>query len=270
LESYLTGRGEDYRVKLEIFEGPLDLLLHLIRKNEVDIYDIPLTLIVEQYMAYLDMLNSLNLDVAGEFLVMAATLSHIKSRMLLPLEEMEGQEEPGDPRAELVRRLLEYQRFKEAADELLNLDQLGRDVHTRRPDEEEIHKAMKESGIELVHFAEVGIFQLLDAFKEVLERAKITDWHEVTLERISITEKISFIMEMMQKRESIGFEELFSGEAGRGELIVAFLAILELLRLRILRAHQSEPFGAIRLFRAVSISEDMLKEDYITGMVLES
>jgi segregation and condensation protein A len=261
-----AGRGEGYRVKLEVFEGPLDLLLHLIRKNEVDVYDIPVSLIVDQYMSYLDMLKHLNLDVAGEFLVMAATLSHVKSRMLLPLEEVEG-EEPEDPRMELVRRLLEYQKFKDAAEELSVLDQLGRDVYTREPDEEEIQKAARDSGIELVHFAEVGIFQLLDAFKDVLERAKDTDWHDVTLDRISITEKVSSIMEKMRDKESISFMELFEGEMTKMDLIVTFLAILELLRLRIMRAHQAEACGPILLYRAVAISDDMLKADYITGVV---
>ncbi len=268
METEAAGRGESYQVRLEIFEGPLDLLLHLIRKNEVDIYDIPIALIVEQYMAYLDMLKSLNLDVAGEFLVMAATLSHIKSRMLLP-QEAEGEEEPEDPRAELVRRLLEYQRFKEAAEELMEFDQLGREVFVREPGEDEIERAAREGGIDKVEFAEVGIFQILDAFKQVLERAKITDWHEVTLDRISITERISNIMELLRDRENINFEELFAGEATKVELIVSFLAVLELLRLRILRAHQSEPFGPIRIFRAVPISEDMLKQDFITGIVQE-
>lgn len=268
MSSYVPGDEDTYRVKLEIFEGPLDLLLYLIRRNEVDIYDIPVSLIVEQYMSYLDMMRSLNLDVAGEFLVMAATLSHIKSRMLLPSGQEEGEDEE-DPRAELVRKLLEYQRYKEAAQELLGMEQLGRDVYTRGPDEEEIEKAAKDSGVEGVQFAEVGVFQLLDAFKGVLERTNVKDWHEVTLDRISITERVSLIMEMMKDRESINFEELFSQDSSKIELIATFLAILELLRLRILRAHQGEPFGPIRVFRAVSISEGMLKEEYITGMVSE-
>jgi segregation and condensation protein A len=269
LENELTSRQEPYRVRLEIFEGPLDLLLHLIRKNEVDIYDIPIALIVDQYTAYLDMLNFLNLDVAGEFLVMAATLSHIKSRMLLPAEEGEGEEEAEDPRMELVRRLLEYQRYKEAAEELMSFEQLGRDVYTREPEDEEVQRAAMDSGRDMVHFQEVGIFQLLDAFKQVLARARVTDWHEISMDRVSITEKISQIMEKIRERESIAFEELFTGEDNKADLIVSFLAVLELLRLRILRAHQPDAFGPILIFRAVSISEDMLKRDYITGMVQE-
>src|SRR4030042_5722863 len=152
--------GDDYRVKLEIFEGPLDLLLHLIRKNEVDIYDIPIAVIVYQYMAYLDLLRSLDLDVAGEFLVMAATLAQIKSRMLLPAGEA-GEEEGPDPRAELVERLLEYQRYQEAASELLSRELLGRDVFVRGSALAGVKGAAAAAGVPPVTFAEVGIFALL-------------------------------------------------------------------------------------------------------------
>jgi len=260
--------GDDYRVKLEIFEGPLDLLLHLIRKNEVDIYDIPIAVIVDQYMAYLDLLRSLDLDVAGEFLVMAATLAHIKSRMLLPAGE-EGEEEGPDPRAELVERLLEYQRYQEAASELLSRELLGRDVFVRGSALAEIKGAAAAAGIPQVIFAEVGIFALLEALQEVLKRLGDESLHQVIRERVSITEKISELMNRMRDVESLAFDQLFTRVTSRLEVIVLFLALLELIRLRILRAQQNEEFGPIYIARAVTIEDKMLSPDYITGLVAE-
>lgn len=260
--------GEDYRVKLEIFEGPLDLLLHLIRKNEVDIYDIPIAVIVDQYMAYLDLLRSLDLDVAGEFLVMAATLAQIKSRMLLPAGEG-GEEEGPDPRAELVQRLLEYQRYQEAAGELLSRELLGRDVFVRGSAVEEIKGAAAAAGIPAVTFAEVGIFALLEALQGVLKRLGDESLHQVIRERISITEKISELMNRMRDVESLAFDQLFTQVTSRMEVVVLFLALLELIRLRILRVQQNEEFGPIYIARAVTIEDQMLSPDYITGLVAE-
>ncbi|OGP60703.1 MAG: hypothetical protein A2V67_12680 [Deltaproteobacteria bacterium RBG_13_61_14] len=260
--------GDDYRVKLEIFEGPLDLLLHLIRKNEVDIYDIPIAVIVDQYMAYLDLLRSLDLDVAGEFLVMAATLAQIKSRMLLPAGEA-GEEEGPDPRAELVERLLEYQRYQEAASELLSRELLGRDVFVRGSALAEIKGAAAAAGIPQVTFAEVGIFALLEALQEVLKRLGDESLHQVIRERVSITEKISELMNRMRDVESIAFDQLFTQVTSRLEVVVIFLALLELIRLRILRAQQNEAFGPIYIARAVTIEDKMLSPDYITGLVSE-
>lgn len=259
--------GTDYRVKLEIFEGPLDLLLYLIRKNEVEIYDIPIAVIVEQYLAYLDLLRSLNLEVAGEFLVMAATLAHIKSRMLLPAAE--GEEEGPDPRAELVQKLLDYQRYQQAAEELLSREVLGRDVFVRGAAAEEIKGAAAAAGIPQVTFAEVSIFALLDALQGVLKRLGDEGLHQVIRERVSITEKISELMGRMRDQESITFDQLFSASSSRLEVVVLFLALLELIRLRILRVQQSEAFGPIYIVRAVAIEDKMLSPEYITGLVAE-
>ncbi len=181
-ENTTVNERQDYTFRLEGFEGPLDLLLHLIQKNEIDIFDIPMALITEQYLEYLQMMKMINLDIAGEYLLMASTLLHIKSKMLLP-KPQDGEEEEGeDPRAELVRRLLEYQKYKEAAGELEKRPMLGRDVFVRWvPPEEE---ASEEERIE------VSLFELLEAFRKVLERAKLEGVHEVHLEPISVEDKI--------------------------------------------------------------------------------
>jgi len=252
---------DTYRVKLEIFEGPLDLLLYLIRKNEVDIKDIPVAPIVEQYMEYLDLLRGLNLDIAGDFLVMAATLSHIKSQMLLPREEQEEEEEGEDPRAELVRRLVEYQRFKEAAEELVARPLLGRDVFVREPSDQAVQEAAGREGMQEVRFAEVGIFELLSAFKEVMQRAQITNWHEVTRERISIMDRINHILEIMRDNESIAFDRLFTSLTDKPMVILTFLALLELIRLRVVKAGQESRFGAIYLVRSVEIDDRWISEN---------
>lgn len=254
---------ENYRVKLEIFEGPLDLLLYLIRKAEVDIYDIPIALIVEQYMGCLELMRTLNLDVAGNFLVMAATLSHIKSQLLLPREEgeAEGEEEGQDPRAELVRRLIEYERFKEAAEGLMARPLLGRDVFVREPSQTLIQDAAAAAGIPEVTFAEVGIFELLEAFQDVMDRSRETNWHEVTMERISIVDRINEILDLLRDIESISFDQLFTEVTDRVMIIASFLAILELIRLKVIRVHQDRQFGAIHLVRAVAIDEQWLTDN---------
>lgn len=252
-----------YQVKLPVFEGPLDLLLYLIKKNEVDIYDIPIALIVEQYLSYLDLMRSMNLDVAGEFLVMAATLSHIKSAMLLPQEagvEEAGEEGP-DPRAELVRRLLEYQRFKEAAEELISRPLLGRDVFVRTTSAEQTSEAMALAGAGVMNFEEVGVFELLTALKEVMEKAQITDWHEVTMERISIMDRIHQILLILREVESLAFDQLFTEVTDKTMIIATFIALLELIRLRVIKAHQDQPFTPIYLMRAVAIDEAWLSEN---------
>jgi segregation and condensation protein A len=254
---------ESYRVRLEVFEGPLDLLLYLIRKNEVDVYDIPIALIVEQYLGYLDLMRTLNLDVAGDFLVMAASLSHIKSQLLLPQEAVEAAEDEAgaDPRAELVRKLLDYQRFKEAAEDLVGRPMLGRDVFTREEATGQIESAAQAAGISSVAFAEVGIFELLTALQEVLERGEGRGFHEVTLERISIMDRINQLLGLLRERESITFEQLFTEVSERSVIITTFLAMLELIRLKVIKVYQTEPFGAITLLRAVEINEGWLSDN---------
>ena len=233
--------AQPYTVHLEVFEGPLDLLLHLIKKNKLSITDIPIALITEQYLEYLKLMKVLNLDIAGEYLLMAATLLHIKSRLLLPVSsEGEGEEEEADPRAELIRRLLEYQKYKEASLELEKRPLLDRDVFTRtllqekeEPEEERF---------------EVSLFELLEAFRQVLERAKIESVHEVALETITLEEKIQEILSFLQREQrSMAFHTLFPEQASRRIIVVTFLAILELVKMKAVRIFQAAPFETIRV-----------------------
>jgi segregation and condensation protein A len=239
-----------YEVRIERFEGPLDLLLHLIRKNEMDIYDIPMADITAQYLATLDTMKSLNLDVAGEFLLMAATLIHIKSRMLLPLpQEEEPEAEEEDPRAELVRRLLAYQKYKEAANALNALPLLGRDIFSRLNPALELEEPA-ESGFQVV-----GLYELAEALRALLEERPEESFHEVGFEQLSVTDRINGILSRLAGRESIGFEELFLAPPDRAEVVVTFLAMLELVRLKLLRLLQNNRYGQIRIYPAVDADE---------------
>jgi segregation and condensation protein A len=235
-----------YNVKLETFEGPLDLLIHLIRKNEVNVYDIPIALITDQYLSYIDLMQELNLDVAGEFLLMAATLIHIKSRMLLPRpapEDEAGAEE--DPREALVRRLLEHQKYKAAA-ELLHDRETLRSAQWMRPDSRVADAAGDAYEPEL----EVDLFSLLAAFKGVLERAKHRPRMVLPPEQISIELRIEQLLDRLSETEACGFEDLFTdGDGSRPFLIVTFLAILEMIRLNLIRVFQAGAFGAIRIYK---------------------
>jgi segregation and condensation protein A len=234
------------RVQLEIFEGPLDLLLHLIKKNEVSITDIPIATITEQYLATLDVIQTFNLDVAGEFLVMAATLIHIKSRMLLPMADDEDDEEEGtDPREELVRRLLEYQRFKDVADQLERRELLTRDVFVRSvaPAEE----------VPAPGFREVSVFELLTALKRVLDRLPKDAVHEVMLEKITMREKMTLLLDQLRTQGKILFESLFAEVTTRMEVVVTFLAMLELVKVRAIRIFQEEATGPIQIEAAAGI-----------------
>ncbi|MFH2073858.1 MAG: segregation/condensation protein A [Pseudomonadota bacterium] len=236
-----------YEIKLDIFEGPLDLLLYLIRKNEINIYNIPIALITEQYLAYLEMMRSLNLDLAGEYLVLASTLIHIKSKLLLPPDESEGEEEEGeDPRAELVQQLLEYQIFKEAALRLENRPLLERDVFTRGAPGEA--SAAEEEGEAMI---EVGVFELVAAFRRIIAGFDRPEELEIDAEKMSLIDRINEIMEMLSEKQQMTFVELIGDRTDRRWIICTFLAILELMKLRMIRAYQSGPFGAIRLFLAV-------------------
>ena len=231
-----------YTVRLEMFEGPLDLLLHLIHKNELDIMDIPIALITGQYLQYLDLMKVLNLDVAGEYLLMASTLLHIKSKLLLP-RSMEGEEEEGeeDPRADLIRRLLEYQRYKQAAMELEQRPRLDRDVFIRSI-------PLDTGGQREEGQLEVSLFDLLEAFRKALERAKPEAYHEVILDRVSVEQKIQEILSLLQReRRSMAFHLLFPEEASRRVIIVTFLAILELVKMKLVRIFQPSVFETIRI-----------------------
>jgi segregation and condensation protein A len=233
---------------LEIFEGPLDLLLHLIKKNEVSITDIPIATITEQYLATLELMQNLSLDVAGEFLVMAATLIHIKSRMLLPAGDDEGDEDEGvDPHEELVRRLLEYQRYKEAAAELEQRDLLTRDVFVRSPTPTE------EVGPR--GFREVSVFELLGALKRIIDRLPKDTVHEVALDKITVREKMTLLLETLRAHGSVFFESLFVEVKSRVEVVVTFLAMLELVKVRAIRIFQEEMAGPIMIEAAARMNE---------------
>jgi len=240
---------DQYSVKVPLFEGPLDLLLHLIKKNEVDIYDIPVALIAGQYLEYIDLMEDLNLEVAGEFLVMAASLAQIKSRMLLPPKEGEaGEEEGHDPRAELVARLIEYKKFKEAAVDLGERESFWREVFARQG------KGAWEDSDEPVQeqLFSFGLYDLIDAFKRVLSTVPVDRFHEIAGEGISITEKMNHILGMLELAESITFESIFEGARTRALVIVNFLALLELARVRAIRIMQVDEFGTIRIMKAVT------------------
>jgi len=229
-----------YKVDLEVFEGPLDLLMHLIKKNDVDILNIPISLVLEQYMEYLNLLEELNIDLAGDFLLMASELAHIKSKMLLPdYAKGEEEEEGDDPRAELIRRLLEYQRYKEAASTLASRPMLGRDVftHTMAPDPIEEEEAP----------VEVDLFQLISCFYEMLKKAPKITVHEVRVERISVTERIYELMDRLRGQTMAEFRSLFEGQATRERLIVTFLAVLEMVRMKVLQVTQNQTYGEIYL-----------------------
>lgn len=233
-------------VRLTNFEGPLDLLLHLIKKHEVDIYDIPIALITQQYLDTIQVMQELDLDIAGEFLVMAATLIHIKSKMLLPRPEtaagVEGEEE--DPRDALVRRLLEHQKFKAAAELLHEREQL-RAAQWQRPDERVAAIAGDEYEPEL----EVDLFSLLSAFQSVVQRAKHRPKVLLPPEQIPLEVRIDQLLARLSEHEACGFEELFADVDDKGGLIVTFLALLEMIRLKLVRVFQSGGFGPIRVYK---------------------
>ncbi len=235
-----------FPIKLDSFEGPLDLLLHLIRKNEVSIHDIPIALITQQYLCAIELLQELNLDVAGEFLVMAATLIHIKSKMLLPRPETAaGAEEAGeDPRDALVRRLLEHEKFKAAAGLLHEREQL-RAAQWQRPDERVAAIAGDDYEPEL----EVDLFSLLSAFQQVVERAKQRPKVLLPPEQIPVEVRIEQLLLRLSETEACGFEDLFADCRDRSGLIVTFLALLEMIRLKLVRVFQAGSFGAIRVYK---------------------
>ncbi|HVJ17264.1 MAG TPA: segregation/condensation protein A [Polyangiaceae bacterium] len=247
-----AGGAGGYRVQLPTFEGPLDLLLHLIEEHELDIRDIPISFIAAKYVEYITLMEELNIDVASEYLVMAATLTHIKSKMLLPTpptdQDEDGQEIELDPRAELVRRLLEYQKYKQAAEQLSGGSVLGRDVFLRGLPAPSVEGPAPIAGLSL--------FKLLDAFQAVLSRAKTTVEHQIDFERFSITDRINELSDILRDRRRMAFEELFAGQGSRGELIITFLALLEMTRLRLTRLLQEGPLEPITVELTVSEDED--------------
>ncbi len=251
-EGVLSSLPDDApQVHLAMFDGPLDLLLYLIRRDQIDIHDIPIAPITRQYMEYLGLMQELNLDVAGEFMVMAATLIHIKSKMLVPVAptEAQGEEDLEDPREALVRRLLEFERYKEAAGLLHQKGQIRAATWTR-PDG--FLPKLDDGGEEML---EAGLFDLISAFKELLDRRKTLLAHEIGAEAKSIEVRMDEILGLVKEGESLEFVALFETEHTKADMIVTFLAILELIRLKRVKVYQRGIFQPIRLFRPVGPEE---------------
>lgn len=230
-----------FTVLLPRFEGPLDLLLHLIQKHEIDIFDIPIAFIAEKYLEHLAVMRELDLDLAGEFLLMAATLAHIKSRMLLPRPEPEVEGEPEvDPREELVRRLLEYQKYKQAGEDLARQDLLDREVFARRAAPPKVVPAEGDLGL-----AEVSVFKLVEALDRTLKAARMVIPHEVMVERISVADRIQELLDELREKSELSFFQMFTGAHEKGRLVATFLALLEMARLKLITVRQDEPEGDI-------------------------
>ena len=235
-----------YKVKLEVFEGPLDLLLYLIKKEELNITDIPIAKITDQYLEYLELMQLLDLDIAGEFLVMAATLMHIKSQMLLPPGQANQEETEEDPRAELVRRLLEYKKFKEAASQLAQMESQQKRLFSR------VGALQPEgSAISKETLVEASLFDLITAFTKVLKDIPKNVFLEVVKDEFTVSQKMHDILHMMVEKQSIFFLDLFKAAKYKTEMITIFLALLELIRLKAVVIKQALLFGDIEVFRCV-------------------
>jgi len=250
----------NYQCNLDIFEGPLDLLLHLIKEQKMDIYDIRIAEITKQYLSYLDLLSELNLEMVGEYLVMAAELAKIKSKTLLPIPETEEDVLTAageDPRAELMRRLLEYQRYKEAAFELRQKEYDQQQLFSRTGE-----VVLENSEEELL--IEANVFDLLTAFQKVLKEKSFKKNYEIEVTTLSVSDRISGILEILNASESVTFDSLFTTLNAKQEVIVTFLAILELMRMQLIRSQQARQFDVIRIYAAVSreVQEEVLKEFY--------
>ena len=253
-EEPTTAEGPAWSLQLPQFEGPLDLLLHLCQKHELNILEIPIGFVTEKYLEYLDLIKLTQLDLAAEYLVMAATLTHIKSKMLLPApppgqeDDDAGLEDELDPREALIRRLLEYQKYKLAGEQLAARGVAGRDVFPRGLAAE----ALAEGGAGAAPanggpppLAEIPIFALVEAFQRVLDRSKVKLSHDVVADRISLTDRIGELADLLAQRRRIGFDEMFTGLASKFDLVITFLALLEMTRLRMTRLFQTEPLGPL-------------------------
>ncbi|MBI5637646.1 MAG: segregation/condensation protein A [Nitrospinae bacterium] len=246
----------EYKVKLEVFEGPLDLLLHLIKEEELNIYDIPIFRITQQYFEYMEMMKQLNMDIAGEFLVMAATLIYIKSRMLLPSPpalENPDDESGVDPREELVRKLVEYKKYKEVAASL-------REREVNQSSSFARGTVMELNLEDPDYLREVSVFQLLGAFRKILKNVAMPHLYEVTLEDISVTERMTEIMELLEGKPRLMFEEVFANARSRMEIVGTFLSVLELMKQQLIRAIQDGPLGQIWLHRIEENEEADIEE----------
>ena len=241
----------EYKVQFEVFEGPLDLLLYLIKKEEVDIYEVNLTKLATQFIEYIDLMRQFDLEIAGEFLVMASTLMYIKSRELLPVDQqvvVEAEDEGEDPRWELIRQLVEYKKFKDAAAQLQTLEERQENVFPRLPGKLEFENAAPAVK------PDVSIFDLLNAVNGVLQRFKKRegDAREIFEDKWTVSEKIEFVLKIITERGSVRFAELFETAANRSEVVCTFLALLELIRLKQLACIQPEPFAEIEISKAIA------------------
>ncbi|MFH1593796.1 MAG: segregation/condensation protein A [Candidatus Omnitrophota bacterium] len=234
-----------YKVQLPVFEGPLDLLLYLIKKEEINIYDIPIAKITNQYLEYLEVMKLLDLEIAGEFILMAATLMHIKSRMLLPNEEMDkdGLEEPIDPRDELVKRLIEYKGFKEAAGELNQMRIKQKDLFSR------LGNTIKPKSENEKEQMEASLFDLITAFTKVLKEIPKDIFHQVISDEFTVSGKIHEIFHILVKEPRVFFRQLFKNAKNRNEIVTTFIALLELVKLREIIVIQNSPFDEIEVMR---------------------
>ena len=257
-----------YRCKLEIFEGPLDLLLHLVKEQKMDIYDIPIAEITRQYMGYLELMQELNLELVGEYLVMAAELTRIKSKVLLPAPETDEELDDGggeDPRAELMRRLREYQRYRDAAFELRMKEHDQQQIFVRGG-QIEIEQSSEDK--ELV---EATVFDLFKAYQKILDTKSFEKDYEIEITEMSVTDRIQHIMEILNASESVTFDSLFTVLNSKQEIIVTFLAVLELMRLKLLRIQQTNHFETIRIYKAADQdTQDTILEEYHRSIDSES
>lgn len=254
-----------YQVQLPEFEGPLDLLLHLVKRHELSILEIPIAFITEKYLEYLDVMRALNLDIAGEYLLMAATLAHLKSRELLPQKEDEVEvddedDEGQNPKEELVRRLLNYQRYKEAAEQLGDRPTLGKQVFPRGAKTEKGDASDRP-------LAEVGVFELIAALQEVIQRSKVNLSYDVMVDRISISQRVNDIVDKLAGGDTVRFVDCFefhgSNAQVRHEIVVTFLAILEMAKLKMLRIMQHVQEGDIYITRTEALRNvEMVDTNY--------
>jgi len=249
-----------YKVKLDVFEGPLDLLLYLIKKEESDIFDIPIAKVTEQYLQYLEYMKLLDLNIAGEFIVMAATLMHIKSRMLLPPEEQLPEEvEEEDPRAELVRRLIEYKKFKEAAGQLADMESRRSLVFPRAVDEAQYIDQSEGP------YFEASIFDLINAFSTILKSVSRETFLEVVKDEFTVEEKVHGLLHLLAEKPVMNFKEIFGRSRSKIEMIATFLALLELIRMKEVAVRQRQLFGEIEVVRNMNNVKPRLKAGISEG-----
>ncbi|MCJ7771602.1 MAG: segregation/condensation protein A [Desulfobacterales bacterium] len=233
---------ENYKIKIDnIFEGPMDLLVYLIKKHEVDIYDIPIALITDQYIKYLEWIKTMDLEYAGDFVVMASTLMQIKSKMMLPVHEGLDDEEAEDPRLEIARPLMEYLQLKTAAEQLYERSLLGRDTFIRTPKTKDL---LIDDNDDII---KIGLFELIDAFQKILDNISPDHKVDLTADRISVKDRISELIDIFEKKESITFNELFPSNTNKSDIIITFLAILEMVKLCLIQMVQHMQTGIIRL-----------------------